>query len=100
MARIVTTTYRYKRPPKKKRPVTLEVPVIVAPRKRARPPADGQSQPEPAALAPAKDDRKPAIVAAKRPGRRKASAWVDDGKSNPEIREWLERVKWGRGPSR
>jgi hypothetical protein len=42
----------------------------------------------------------PAIVTAKRAGRRKASAWVDDGKSNPEIREWLERAKWGRCPSR
>ena len=62
MARIVTTIYRYKRPPKKKRPVTLDVPVIVAPRKRARPPAEGQSQPEPATQPPASDDRKPSVV--------------------------------------
>jgi hypothetical protein len=48
MMRIVTTIHRYKRPPKNKRPVTIQMPVLVAPRKRVRPPADGQSQPEPA----------------------------------------------------
>jgi hypothetical protein len=62
MARIVTTTYRYKRPRNKKRSVTLEVPVVVGPRRRVPPPADGQSPPEPAARPPASDDRKPAIV--------------------------------------
>ncbi len=54
---IVTSTYRYKRPPRKKRPVLLEVPAIVT-KCAASPQA---SAPKPAA--PANDDRKPAIVA-------------------------------------
>jgi hypothetical protein len=29
MTRIVRTSYRYKRPPKRKKPVTLEVPAVV-----------------------------------------------------------------------
>jgi hypothetical protein len=38
MARIVTTTYRYKPPPKKKRPIALQAPVIVT--KKNRRPAE------------------------------------------------------------
>jgi len=53
--RIVTSTYRYKRPPKKRKPVLLEVPAIVT--KRAASPQ--ASAPKPAA--PANDDRKPVI---------------------------------------
>jgi len=50
MAQVVTTTYRYKRPPKRKA-VALEVPAITpgkgravraAPLEAARPPADGK----------------------------------------------------------
>jgi hypothetical protein len=29
MARVVTTHYRYKRPPRRKKPVALEVPAVV-----------------------------------------------------------------------
>ena len=36
-ARIVTTTYRYKRPPRKRKAVPLEGPAIVAPRAKAAP---------------------------------------------------------------
>ena len=36
MTRIVTTTYRYKRPPKKRKAVALEVPVIVATKRSRR----------------------------------------------------------------
>ena len=36
-ARIVTSTYRYKRPPRKKKPVLLEVPAIVKRKAEARP---------------------------------------------------------------
>jgi hypothetical protein len=40
MTRIVTSTYRYKRPPRKRKPVTLELPEIVrtkiTPHPRAR----------------------------------------------------------------
>jgi hypothetical protein len=85
--RIVTTTYRYKRPPKKRKAVALEVPVIVAAKKNRRPelrraaaevgllncPAihDGAAQPSTPRDAerdravtspPANDDRKSAIV--------------------------------------
>ncbi len=64
-SRIVTSTYRYKRPPRKKKPVLLEVPAIVV--KRV-PPSQPASAPKPAA--PANDDRKSAIVTVKRrPGR-------------------------------
>ena len=50
--RIVTTHYRYKRPPRKKKAVALEVPAIVR---------KGAAMPE-TTPAPASDDRKPAIV--------------------------------------
>ena len=57
MTRIVTTHYRYKRPPRKRKAVALEVPAIV----RAGT----------ASAAPA-EDRKPAIVTARRPRKRYA----------------------------
>ena len=76
MTRIVTTHYRYKRPPRKRGAVPLEGPAIVT--KRAPPsqqargvqkqhhaePEQGASKP----AAPANDDRKPVIVTARRPG--------------------------------
>ncbi len=86
-ARIVTTTYRYKRPPRKRKAVALEVPVIVATKRSRRSmeraaaevgllnrPAihDGAAQPSTprdaerdyavTAPPPANDDRKSAIV--------------------------------------
>jgi hypothetical protein len=60
-SRIVTTAYRYKRPPRKKKPVLLEVPVIVTKR---------TATPSKVAPPPANDDRKSAIVTARRPGAR------------------------------
>jgi hypothetical protein len=60
MTRIVTTTYRYKRPLRKKKPVLLEVPAIV--NKRAASPQAGAPKP----ASPANDDRKPVIVTVKR----------------------------------
>jgi hypothetical protein len=42
-ARIVTTHYRYKRPPKKRKPVLLEVPAIVT--KRAASPQASAPKP-------------------------------------------------------
>ena len=50
-SRIVTTHYRYKRPPKKGKAVALDVPAVVL--RAGRRPAD--------------EDRKPAIVTAKNP---------------------------------
>ncbi len=54
--RIVTSTYRYKRPRRKRKAVPLEVPPIVR---------KGAAKPE-TPPAPANDDRKPAIVTVKR----------------------------------
>ena len=89
-ARIVTSTYRYKRPPRKRKAVPLEGPAIVVGKRSRRLEGtaaaevisgsprhhDGAAQPstlrkterEPAVTAPppANDDRKPAIVTAKR----------------------------------
>jgi hypothetical protein len=36
MARIVSTQYRYKRPPKKRKPATIKVPEVVTVRDRKR----------------------------------------------------------------
>jgi hypothetical protein len=67
MTRIVHSTYRYKRPPKRKKAVALEVPAVVkaAEPAKARKRVAAADQPltmsggsEPAAVA----DRKPAIV--------------------------------------
>ena len=55
-ARIVTSTYRYKSPPRKRKSVPLTGPAIVR---------RGTVKPE-TPLAPANDDRRPAIITAKR----------------------------------
>jgi hypothetical protein len=60
MTRIVTSTYRYKRPPRKRKAVPLEGPAIVR---------KGAAKPE-TPPAPANDGRKSAIVTARRPGAR------------------------------
>jgi hypothetical protein len=62
MARIVTTQYRYKRPPKKRKPATIKVPEVVTVRDRKRAtnpqvPDDPEAAPQ-----PANDDRKTRIV--------------------------------------
>jgi hypothetical protein len=71
MTRIVTSTYRYKRPPRRKKAMALAVPQIVAiPRKRGRkviaPPAEAATSPHHAEKLrvepPANDGRKSAIV--------------------------------------
>ena len=56
-SRIVTSTYRYKRPPRKRKAVPLEGPAIVGIR---------ATQASPPTPAPTDDDRKSAIVTAKR----------------------------------
>jgi hypothetical protein len=67
MTRIVRTHYRYKRPPKRKKPVALEVPaVITAASKRRRVSADAKAVLAASnKLAPAELGRKP-VVATKR----------------------------------
>ena len=56
MTRIVSYVHRYKRPPKKRKAVALDVPAVVL--RGGRGAAD--------------EDRKPAIVTARKPGRRHA----------------------------
>jgi hypothetical protein len=94
MTRIVTTTYRYKRPPRKRKAVAVEAPAVVITKSSRRQPVGrkeqaaaevrlhtpvpggkGALQPStPRAAArvespPANDDRKPAIVTVKRKSR-------------------------------
>ena len=97
-ARIVTSTYRYKRPPRKRKAVPLEVPAIITPRSKAAP-AIVQRDVE------AGNDNRPAgpksriVQAAKPKGRRKV--WADDGQqeTEPEIKALIGRMMLGRGPS-
>jgi hypothetical protein len=51
MTRIVTTHYRYKRPPRRKKPVALEVPAVIK-GKSSRRPADSQVAAEVISLVP------------------------------------------------
>ena len=63
MTAIVTTHYRYKRPPRKRKAVALEVPAIVTrAKKRKAAPASKQGP----VAAPAADDPKSAIVTVRR----------------------------------
>jgi hypothetical protein len=103
MTRIVTTTYRYKRPPRKRKAVALEVPAIIT-RKRA----ERSSHPSTSTSGvPANGDRKSAIASATSRKRRKllraearSSERDDDPEAAAQNRTWLERAKWGHGPSR
>ena len=101
MTRIVTTHYRYKRPPRKRKAVALEVPAIVtrASKRSTKPP----SEPQAAAAQPANDDRKSAIVTTTSKKRLKflrAERPAEQGDGDPEMRAWLLRAMQGRGPSR
>jgi hypothetical protein len=72
-ARIVITTYRYKRSPRKRKAIPLEGPAVVT--KRRALPSVGKHKPEPDVLPPANDDRKSAIVTAKRLPRFTCDNW-------------------------
>jgi hypothetical protein len=65
MTRIVTTAYRYKPPPKKRKAVALQGPAIV---RKAKPSSD--TRPEAEHLPTA--EKKPAIVTTRRRGKRNA----------------------------
>jgi hypothetical protein len=65
MTRIVTTQYRYKRPPKTRKPVVIEVPQVV--RAKATRSSGATASVPPTKRKPANDDRKPAVVTAKTP---------------------------------
>jgi hypothetical protein len=62
MTRIVTSTYRYKRPPRKRKAVAFDVPAVVT-RKRAVGSAKSVGAADRLPEQPANDDRKSAIVA-------------------------------------
>ena len=67
--------------------------VVARPPTRSRP-----KKAEPAALALTG----PRIVVAQKPGRKRYTAPAPEGdqeKASSDIREWLERAKWGRGPT-
>ena len=94
--RIVTTTYRYNRPPRKRKAVPLEGPAIVTPGSKAA------SASVPRGVKPGNDNRLPeqtaAIVTARKPRGRKA-AWVDDGAETPEsVKAFLARMIRPGGP--
>jgi hypothetical protein len=81
VTRIVTTTYRYKRPPKRKQAVASEVPAVaktadpakthtsVRPAPKAPPPANDDDRPTEPAPRPAART-KSAVVTARKPGKR------------------------------
>ena len=62
---IVTTTYRYKRPPRKRK----AVPLVAIVKRKAKPELK-KTLHDARFIPPANDDRKPAIVTAQRPGAR------------------------------
>jgi hypothetical protein len=122
MTRIVTTPYRYKRPPRKRKAVALDIPAVVT-AKSSRRPVGGteeaaaevpmtarttgqQAQPstprEAARVAPpANDDRKPAIVTTtsrKRLKLLRADKRAADTDGDPEMRAWILRAMQGRWP--
>jgi hypothetical protein len=91
---IVTSTYRYKHPPRKRKAVPLTGPAIVTRRSKAA------SASVPRGVKPGNDNRSVeqpvAIVTAKKPRSRKA-VWADDGAEIPEsVKAFLARV----GPAR
>jgi hypothetical protein len=97
MTRIVTSTYRYKRPPR-------EVPAIVTPRKRAVLPTDEPKLPPPAAPPPANDDwpaetaplpaarEKSAIVTPSKRGRRPKPEPEIDADAEARVQAFLARM--------
>jgi hypothetical protein len=69
MTRIVRTTYRYKRPPRPKKPVALEVPAMVKAADPPRASKQGRGLPPGAAPPSAAAEKQPAIVSIRRRGR-------------------------------
>jgi hypothetical protein len=67
MTRIVRTAYRYKRPPRRKKAVALEVPVIVKISDKTRRKVSDEAKAAPVKSTPANNDRKAAIVSTKPP---------------------------------
>src|SRR4051794_31520555 len=98
---IVTTSYRYKRPPPKKRRIVLTGSAIVTPKRRVEAQTSA-SEPQASGSAivrrvKAGNDNRAAeqpsdIVTARTPRGRK-TAWVDDGEETPEsVKAFLARM--------
>jgi hypothetical protein len=108
MARIVSYAHRYKRPPKKRKAVALEVPAIVT-TKRSRRPVPGSAAAEAVSHSPRRDDgatqpctarsgmttpppaRESAIVTAKR-SKRIAAAPDADKETSPSVKAFFARM--------
>jgi hypothetical protein len=116
MTRIVTTAYRYKPQPRKRKAVAIAGPAVVRKRRRADAAVPPPAEPKPAVPPPANDDTatepappatKPAITTSiSRKRTRLLSAEQatepepDDPEADAAMRAWLERAKWGHGPAR
>ena len=120
MARIVTYVHRYKRPPRKRKAVALEMPTVVDTKKSRRPaerataeaiprsPRLQDEAPQPSTVwdaecdsavtipPPAHDARKPAIVTAEHRKRITAAA-SDDGEASPSVKASFPRMIRPRG---
>jgi hypothetical protein len=90
-----------------RRAVALNVPAVFTQRKRATWPAKSVGAADQLPERPADDDRKPAIVTTtsrKRLKLLRAEEPLAQRDNEPEaaarMRAWLERAKWGHGPSR
>ena len=76
MTRIVRSTYRYRPPPRRKKAVPLEVPAVLTISEKTRRRTDrtddttDKTKTAPPKPTPANDDRKSAVVTARRPGKR------------------------------
>jgi len=88
---IVTSTYRYKRPPRKRKPVEIEVPAIVTIDPKTR--VAGKPKPAPDAPTPANDDGKPPPPAA----RKSAIITVPDRKT---VHRQMAKLMQGDEPRR
>jgi hypothetical protein len=108
VARIVTTAYRHKRPPRKRKAVAIVGPAIVRKRNKADavPPTPAEDH-----TPPANDDRKPPPPGARKPAivttasrkratliRAEQAAEPNNPEADAAMRAWLERAKSGRGP--
>jgi hypothetical protein len=69
MARIVTSAYRYKRPPRRKKAVALEGPKVVTMRDKRPRVSEVASPANPTPVTPANEARKSAIVTSRRRSR-------------------------------
>ena len=110
-SRIVTTAYRPKRPPRKRKAVAIAGPAIVRKVKASRIAAAGRQKPEPAVPPPpANDDRKPPRPGARKPAivtttsrkrarllRTERAAEPDDPEADARVKAFFARTIRPRG---